>query len=97
MDESVKRAYENVLNTKDGQMVFQDLLENFNVISGVYKFQGGDTLSDLAFRDGQRNSGIYIYSTLSSISPEKTSHINAAIMQKQNDAISNQKKVIKDE
>ena len=98
MDDSVKRAYANVLNTIDGQMVFQDLLEKFQLASGVYRFMGNDNLADLAFRDGQRNAGIYIFGILSSINPEKISLINTNIMKKQNEiAFKNSQKVNDDE
>lgn len=87
MDNSLKRAYENVLNTNDGMMVFEDLLSKFQIASGVYRFQGDDTLSDLAFRDGQRNAGIYIFTILSSVNPEKASLINTNIFKAHNEQL----------
>lgn len=87
MKDSLKRAYENVLNTVDGQMVFEDLLSQFHIVTGVYKFEGGDNLADLAYRDGQRNCGIYIFSILSAVNPEKASLINTNIFKAHNDAV----------
>lgn len=87
MENSLKRAYENVLNTKDGQMVFEDLLTQFRINTSVYAFERNDSLSDLAFRDGQRNAGIYIFSILSMVNPTKASLINTNIMQAHNEAV----------
>lgn len=87
MENSLKRAYENVLNTKDGQMVFEDLLSKFQINTAVYAFERNDNLADLAFRDGQRNSGIYIFSILSAINPTKASLINTNIMIAHNEAV----------
>lgn len=79
MKESVKRAYQNVLATKDGQMVFEDLLTQFRIATGVYAFERNDNLADLAFRDGQRNAGLYIFGIISTLNPEQASLINTNI------------------
>lgn len=87
MKNSLKQAYLNVLNTKEGQMVFEDLLTQFRINTGVYAFERNDTISDLAFRDGQRNAGIYIFSVLSTLNPTVASMINTNIMMAHNEAV----------
>lgn len=97
MKESLKRAYDNVLNTKDGQMVFEDLLSKFRIATGVYAFERNDNLADLAFRDGQRNAGLYIFGIISEINPEKASLINMNVFKADNEEIRKLNKVNENE
>ena len=81
MDQKTKDAYRDVLATPEGMLVFKDLLEQFRIVTGVYAFQQDNNLADLAYRDGQRNCGIYIYSIISQVNPARASELNKQIFE----------------
>ena len=93
MDENLKRAYADILQTEAGIAVLKDMLSKFQLFGSVYDFQGiaSNELSNLAFRDGQRNSGSYIYQNMIASNPEKTSQIQASIFK---DMIESKKDII---
>lgn len=81
MSDDLKKAYQGIMSTNDGALVLKDLLQKFALYGAVYKLDAGATneLSDLAFRDGQRNSGSYIIQNMINANPEKTAQIQAEI------------------
>ncbi|QHJ83823.1 MAG: hypothetical protein [Bacteriophage sp.] len=93
MDSDLKKAYSEIMATSSGQKVLKDLLVKFKIFAGTYNLNSNsiNELSDLAFREGQRNSGSYIYQNMIASNPEKTSQIQASIFK---DMLEYQKDII---
>jgi hypothetical protein len=81
MDDNLKRAYAEVMSTDAGKKVLQDLLVKFSLFAGTYSLNSNspNELPDLAFREGQRNSGSYIYQCMIASNENITSQIQANI------------------
>lgn len=75
--------YVEVMTTDAGRRVLADMIAKFSVTVPVYAL--GDTnLSDISYRDGQRNAGIYIYNLMALASPADTALIHQGILEEEN-------------
>lgn len=77
-------AYAVMLDTPEGRRVLSDLIARLSVTVPVYAFGMSNDLSDISYRDGQRNAGIYVYNQMALANPAKTAEIHAEVMQQEN-------------
>ena len=80
-------AYDEVLETPAGREVLKDLITKFSVTVPVYAFGSLNELSDIAYRDGQRNCGTYVYNLMAFAAPKITTEIFAEVMMEENNKL----------
>ena len=83
-NEQLLEAYAAVMNTPAGKLILEDLLSRLSVTVPVYAFGSNNNLSDIAFRDGQRNAGIYVYNNMALANPSITAQLYANVMEVEN-------------
>lgn len=82
--EKLSMAYAEVLATDAGRRIFADILSKMSVTVPVYAFGIDNNISDLAYRDGQRNAAIYVYNQMALANPEITAKLHYEVMIKEN-------------
>lgn len=85
-------AYAVLLGTPEGRRVLSDLIARLSVTVPVYAFGGHNELSDISYRDGQRNAGIYVYNQMALANPAITAQIHAEVMAQENLKIEQQER-----
>lgn len=89
--EALSLAYAEVMNTHAGRLVMANLIEKFSVTVPVYAFGTHNELSDISYRDGQRNCGIYVYNQIALASPDMAARLYSEILIKENTRIQQEK------
>lgn len=85
--ELLREAYAVLLDTPEGRRVLSDLLAKLSITVPVYAFGERNELSDISYRDGQRNAGIYVYNQMCLANPVATAKLYSDVLQAENERL----------